>query len=1764
MCPDTIRRGSRSLLLTALAAALASCGGNTPDAATARSEGVYGSYFYVTVVKPTGGTIVSGDGRINCGVGGSACGDSLGQTKYLWSEAPVTLSAVPDVAHGYVFQGWAGDCSGTVPSCTLTAGADRFVVAAFKKTVVTPPPTYGVSFAVNVSRPANGMVTSGDGKISCGTAGTACTASFPWASTVTLTATPDAGYVFQTWGGSCNLTGPCVLDTRTSGADKTVAAVFALAGQAGHGFFASQKDHGPAFLDFVGNVPGSLNCASASCHGPDLNGRGIAPSCNTCHARAGWVGSWQANCSFCHGSRNATTQGGPYDVAAHPTYAAPPDAVSQRLSGVAAPDRTGAHQAHLSGATALGLSFAQPFACGTCHAVPTDLTHIDGSSARAIVSLEGSGQASLPASLGSYDPAAGTCATYCHGSNASPRWSTTGLQCGACHDLPPAPSTGHPVVSGGLPACSGCHPGTVKPDGTLDVAGGKHLNGVVDVSGGHGDYTSPAIHGPAFFNFVAGAPGALTCTGCHGADFGGSSLAPSCNACHAAAGWVGSWQSNCSFCHGSRNATTQGGPYDVAAHPTWAAPPDAISQRLTGTPATDRTGAHQAHLSGATSLGLSFATPFECATCHAVPADLGHIDGSSARAIVSLEGAGQASLPASLGSYDPGTGTCAAYCHGSKPSPAWSTTGLQCGSCHDLPPAPTTGHPSVASDPTVCNLCHSGTVKPDGTLDVAAGKHLNGVVDVTGGHGDYSSPAVHGPAYFDFVAAAPGALDCTACHGADYNGAFGPSCNACHAAAGWSGGWQGNCSFCHGSRNATTQGGPYDVAAHPTWAAPPDAISQRLTGVTAPDRTGAHQAHLAGATSQGLSFALPFQCATCHAVPSDLTHIDGSSARAIVALSGAGQASLPPSLGSYSQASGTCATYCHGANPSPAWRLTGLQCGSCHDLPPAPGTGHPVVSSALTGCAICHPATVKADGTLDVAGGKHVNGTVEIGGVHGTYTSPAIHGPAFFDFLAGAPGALQCTVCHGADYGGGFGPSCNACHASAGWVGSWQSNCSFCHGSKNSTTQGGPYDVGAHPTYAAPPDAISQRLTGAAAPDRTGAHQAHLTGISGQGVGFAQPFRCETCHAVPSDLGHIDGSTARAIVTLSGANQGGLPASLGSYSQPAGTCATYCHGAGASPAWSFTGIQCGACHALPPAPSTGHPSVPSSLGICWECHPDTVNSDGTINVAGGKHVNGVIDAGGQHGDFTSPAVHGPKFFDFLAGATGALDCKLCHGADYGGGYGPSCNACHASAGWVGSWQANCSFCHGARNSTTQGGPYDVSAHPTFAAPPDAISQRLTGAAAPTRTGAHQAHLTGATGQGLSFALPFQCQTCHAVPADLGHIGGSASRATVALAGSGQASLPANLGSYTQAAGTCSTYCHGANASPAWSFTGLQCGSCHDLPPASTTGHPTVTGGLTACSGCHPGTVNADGTLNVAGGKHINGVVDAQGAHGDFTSPAVHGPMFFDFLAGATGSLACTSCHGTDFNGGMGPSCNACHAAAGWVGSWQSNCSFCHGLRNATTKAGPYPVASHPTWAAPPDAVSQRLTGAAAPARTGAHQVHLTGIAGTGSTMSAPFACGVCHAVPADLSHIGGSSSRATVTLAGTGSLPANLGTYNPSTGTCATYCHGQGLDPSFNPAAPAWQGATPSCATGCHTLPPATGVLDPDTDVPAHLVHTQFGIPCGACHANTTPATGPPALLPNPTAHVNGVKDIRLSNGGTWDPGQKTCNSACHGPIPWQ
>jgi Divergent InlB B-repeat domain len=113
----------------------------------------------------------------------------------------ITLTAKP--VGNSAFVNWAGACSGTINPCKLKLDSDLRVYAVFAPLV-----------NVAVLNSGGGIVTSIPLGITCPTT---CSRQFTSGTTVTLTATANAKYAFNGWGGACKgKPDPCVLTITAS------------------------------------------------------------------------------------------------------------------------------------------------------------------------------------------------------------------------------------------------------------------------------------------------------------------------------------------------------------------------------------------------------------------------------------------------------------------------------------------------------------------------------------------------------------------------------------------------------------------------------------------------------------------------------------------------------------------------------------------------------------------------------------------------------------------------------------------------------------------------------------------------------------------------------------------------------------------------------------------------------------------------------------------------------------------------------------------------------------------------------------------------------------------------------------------------------------------------------------------------------------------------------------------------------------------------------------------------------------------------------------------------------------------------------------------------------------------------------------------------------------------------------------------------------------------------------------------------------------
>jgi uncharacterized repeat protein (TIGR02543 family) len=114
----------------------------------------------------------------------------------------VSLTATPDA--GYQFDGWSGDATGNTNPLTITMDADKAVTAMFSKIQKTLTITATNGVVATNPNPTNGAYDDG--------------------TSVSLTATPDAGYQFDGWSGDATgNTNPLAI---TMDADKAVTAMF--------------------------------------------------------------------------------------------------------------------------------------------------------------------------------------------------------------------------------------------------------------------------------------------------------------------------------------------------------------------------------------------------------------------------------------------------------------------------------------------------------------------------------------------------------------------------------------------------------------------------------------------------------------------------------------------------------------------------------------------------------------------------------------------------------------------------------------------------------------------------------------------------------------------------------------------------------------------------------------------------------------------------------------------------------------------------------------------------------------------------------------------------------------------------------------------------------------------------------------------------------------------------------------------------------------------------------------------------------------------------------------------------------------------------------------------------------------------------------------------------------------------------------------------------------------------------------------------------
>lgn len=182
----------------------------------------------VTLSGTPGGTIVSSPVGISCG---TDCSENY--------PAGQIVTLTPKPAANSKFKAWTGhtDCS----DGSVTMDANKTCTATFILNTLT----------LAVSKTGNGTVKSTPSGINCGTS---CLFNFIAGTTVSLEATPDAGFTFSGWNGGCSGTAACNL-ALSSNTSVTANFVSSLSDKVG----IYRPSTGQWILDANGN--GSLDNA---------------------------------------------------------------------------------------------------------------------------------------------------------------------------------------------------------------------------------------------------------------------------------------------------------------------------------------------------------------------------------------------------------------------------------------------------------------------------------------------------------------------------------------------------------------------------------------------------------------------------------------------------------------------------------------------------------------------------------------------------------------------------------------------------------------------------------------------------------------------------------------------------------------------------------------------------------------------------------------------------------------------------------------------------------------------------------------------------------------------------------------------------------------------------------------------------------------------------------------------------------------------------------------------------------------------------------------------------------------------------------------------------------------------------------------------------------------------------------------------------------------------------------------------------------------
>jgi hypothetical protein len=257
------------------------------------SSGTVGGYL--TCTPPT-------NGQFSCN------GASAGSSTFYeidWSsgitESGSSGSGVFDADGNLIGQLYGGSSSCSVPGADAYGRFDVAYANGLKRWLAGPDQALGVT----KSGSGSGTVTSTPAGIACGSA---CSASFPAGTGVSLAATAGAGSQFTGWGGACSGTGACSV---TLDAARSVTANFA----ATVGTVSVIKSGGGT----VTSSPAGIACGSTcSASFPAGSGVTLTETPAAGYAFSGWSGFCSGTAATCGLSLNGSVSVGATFVASTP------------------------------------------------------------------------------------------------------------------------------------------------------------------------------------------------------------------------------------------------------------------------------------------------------------------------------------------------------------------------------------------------------------------------------------------------------------------------------------------------------------------------------------------------------------------------------------------------------------------------------------------------------------------------------------------------------------------------------------------------------------------------------------------------------------------------------------------------------------------------------------------------------------------------------------------------------------------------------------------------------------------------------------------------------------------------------------------------------------------------------------------------------------------------------------------------------------------------------------------------------------------------------------------------------------------------------------------------------------------------------------------------------------------------------------------------------------------------------------------------------